>query len=233
MNRAVVVVAKAPVAGHAKTRLAAGIGHAAAEALATAFIADVVETVATLDARPVLAFAGDEHHPAFDPARRHRFVFRRQAEGDLGARLDAVVRVELDQADEILVIGSDSPTLQRLHFDEAWDSLERHEVVLGPSFDGGYYLIGVRAAWYKQFGAPRETHPLFDGVEWSTSRVLGQTLRRARQCGALCDLIRFCYDVDTPEDLEMLKIHLLEHLRPSGLDVAQNTAILLSNTSTD
>lgn len=230
MTDAVIVFAKAPVPGKAKTRLGAGIGDEAAAAFAAAFIADVCATVSTLDLHAVLAWAGEEGHPAFDVARAAGFEFREQPDGDLGARLDLVIRDVAAHSDRVFVIGSDSPTLHGLHFDEARRSLQTHDVVIGPSFDGGYYLLGVRSEWFlAQAGEAR--HPLFAGIDWSTSSVLSQTLRRCRQVGALCDLIRFCYDVDTPEDLKLLGTHLLDHLRPSGLDVAQNTAILLSNYS--
>lgn len=232
MTRSVVIMAKAPVAGQAKTRLAAGIGDAAASAFAEAFIADVTETVAGLSTRRVLAWAGDVDHEAFGPARRLGFALQQQVSGDLGQRMDAVLRAEAGRSESVIVIGSDSPTLTKMHFDEAWDALENHDVVVGPSFDGGYYMLGINSPWFLK-SATDGVHPLLADIAWSTDKVLDQTLRRCRNIGALCDLIRFCYDVDTLQDLDLLKTHLLEHLRPSGLDVARNTAILLAKTPTD
>lgn len=233
MKRTVVMFAKAPVAGRAKTRLAQGIGDELAAQLAAAFIADSSETVGQLDARAVLAWAENESDPAFAAARDLGFEFVPQPVGDLGARLNQVVEAQAAHAETIIVIGSDSPTLTPSHFRDAWDRLETHDVVIGPSFDGGYYLLGVRSDWFLRTRAPVGPHPLFAQVDWSTSDVLGQTLRRCRAVGGLCDLIRFWYDVDTPEDLKLLQTHLLEHLRPSGLDVGRNTAILLSNIPTN
>ena len=99
----------------------------------------------------------------------------------------------------------------------------RHEVVVGPSFDGGYYLLGVRSRWFLQTSSPEQIHPLFRDVSWSTGDVLGQTLSRCRAMSCLCDLIGFWYDVDTIEDLDLLTTHLLDYLRYTGQDVAPRT----------
>ena len=229
-SHTVVVFAKAPLPGKVKTRLAASIGAEQAAAFAEAFIDDTCDTVARLDARGVVAYAGDPEHPAFVRARGLGMQLRPQPDGDLGTRLETVLRAEAANADTVTAIGADSPTMLPSHFEQSWSALQTHDVVIGPSFDGGYYLLGLTAKILLSQSAP---HPIFDGIDWSTGAVLGQTLRRCRAIGALCELIGFCYDVDTLQDLQLLQTHLLEHLRPSGLDVAHNTAILLSKTPSD
>lgn len=228
MGLTVVMVAKAPLAGRAKTRLAAAIGAEAAAALAHAFLEDLTYCLNKIPARRVIAWDLDDAHPAFDAARAAGFEFVRQPSGTLGERLDMLIRAEARRADAVVVIGSDSPTLSAEMLTAAFERLEGADVVLGPSFDGGYYLLGVRSAWFRGAVPPEGPHPLFTDIAWSTTEVLGQTLRRCRAIGARVELGPFWYDVDTVEDLSMLKTHLLDHLRPSGLDVAAKTAILLS-----
>ena len=233
MTRTIIVMAKAPQPGKAKTRLAATVGDAAACELAEAFIHDLSFMLATVDADVVIAWSGDREHRAFDEARArgHRLVD--QGVGTLGERLSRVIRAEAERCDEVIVIGSDSPTLTPGHFVEAFDALSRADVVVGPSFDGGYYLLGVKSAWFTHVGDHALIHPVFADIDWSTEDVFRQTLRQIRSVGGLCELTRFCYDVDTYDDLKLLRTHLLDYLRPSGLDVGRKTAILLSDISKD
>lgn len=228
MDVVVVMFAKSPVPGRVKTRLAETVGEQRAAEFHAAFIADLVQMLATFDARPVLSWAGERDHPAFDPAREHGFTFVEQPPGDLGARLDRVIREQAAHAEAVLVIGSDSPTLGPAQLREAVHGLATNDVVIGPSFDGGYYLLGVRSDRYLSHVEGEEIHPIFRDVDWSTTDVLSQTLRRCHQISCLCDLTAFWYDVDTFEDLKFLKTHLLEHLRESGRDVAPHTAKLLT-----
>jgi rSAM/selenodomain-associated transferase 1 len=227
MPTSVVMFAKSPVPGRVKTRLAETIGGDLAAQFHRAFIADLVGVLARFDGRRVVAWSGERDHAAFEPAREHGFAFVEQPTGGLGRRLDRVIRAEAARADSVLVIGSDSPTLQLEHLEAAAAALDTSEVVLGPSFDGGYYLIGVRSEWYLDHLSGDATHPIFRDVDWSTTDVLGQTLRRCHQISRLCDLTAFWYDVDTIDDLNFLKTHLLDHLRKTGRDVAPHTARLL------
>ena len=216
--------AKAPVAGTVKTRLADAVGASEAAALYEGFIGDTAETiVAAAPGRAVLAYAGDRAHPGFDVPRRLGFEFVPQPAGDLGARLDGVFGELAATSETVTVVGSDSPTLQPARLLEARERLAGHEVVVGPSFDGGYYLLGVRSRWFLQTSSPEQIHPLFRDVSWSTGDVLGQTLSRCRAMSCLCDLIGFWYDVDTIEDLDLLTTHLLDYLRYTGQDVAPRT----------
>lgn len=231
MSSTVVMFAKAPVPGTVKTRLAAAIGDEPAADLYSAFIDDIADTVARTDARRVVAHTGDAAHPGFARLRELAFDFVRQADGDLGARLDAAIRQQIEHSDHVVVIGSDSPTLHPEHIAEAVLALRMRPVVLGPSFDGGYYLVAVRSEWFRETAPAGEIHPLFRDIQWSTGNVLGQTLRRCRELSCLCDLMAFWYDVDTIEDLDLLRTHLLDYLRSpmydGGRDVASRTAEIL------
>lgn len=129
------------------------------------------------------------------------FALIPQRGGDLGARqlhlIEEVLALGLQAA---LVIGTDSPTLPRECLDEAVSLVMAPDVdvVLGPTEDGGYYLIGSRAAHAG----------LFENVPWSTPAVLGRTLERAQQLGLRVACLPTWFDVDTGTDLERLRIEL-------------------------
>jgi uncharacterized protein len=114
----------------------------------------------------------------------------------------------------VVLIGSDNPTLPRALIEQACAALDAHDVSIGPSADGGYYLIGLR-----------EPHlGVFEAIEWSTSRVYGQTLAQAERLGLRVHSVPEWYDVDEPTDLERLQ----RELATSSARVAPNTRAALA-----
>lgn len=120
---------------------------------------------------------------------------RLQGPGDLGDRLSRAVdeaRADAaEPAERIVIIGTDCPDLAGEIVTRAFAELERHDVVLGPATDGGYYLIGLRVR------APE----LFTGIDWGSSRVCAQTVRHAQTAGLTIGLLEELQDVDVPNDL--------------------------------
>jgi glycosyltransferase A (GT-A) superfamily protein (DUF2064 family) len=112
-----------------------------------------------------------------------------------------------DGASRIVLIGSDSPTLDPTIVISAFLCLESRDVVLGPSTDGGYYLVGCRAS----------VPPMFEGIDWSTPEVLGQTVDLLRDTGLSLSVLPPWYDVDGPDDWRMLSGHV-RAMRRSGMD---------------
>jgi uncharacterized protein len=190
--RAVAVIAKAPVAGLAKTRLAASVGMAAAARADAAMLADTVEVVAAVDAAPWLCFT-----PATARRRMRRlapgFSLLPQVAGDLGDRLAACLAGLLDRgAERVAIVGADTPHVPGAAYAAAFSLLDRVDVVLGPATDGGYYLVAAKAA-----------HPeLFVGVPMGTDAVLEVTLRRAAARRLEVGLLAPLRDLDRLEDLE-------------------------------
>ena len=221
----IAVFAKEADAGDVKTRLGRDIGYERAARLYECFLEDIAETVSAFgaegerDVSHLLAFAGAEGADAFEPFRTREFELVEQADGGLGERLTKVARDCFERGTtRLIIIGTDSPTLQNRHFDDALAALDSgSEVVLGPSFDGGYYLVGL--------GGPHTV--IFDDIDWSTPRVLEQTLQRAHSADLLCDLLEFWYDVDTLDDLKRLRTHLFEFLRYRHPEVAPETAAFI------
>lgn len=119
-----------------------------------------------------------------------------QPKGDLGTRLsEAFGRSFSGGARRVAIIGSDAPTLPPERIPQAFRHLGARDVVLGPAEDGGYYLIGIRAAaWPAAAG-------LFGGVPWSTDEVLSATRSRLRRLELGSAMLAPWYDIDHPEDL--------------------------------
>lgn len=186
------MLAKAPVAGLAKTRLMPAIGAHAAAVLQERLTERALRTA--LDARlgPVTLWcAPDCAHPSFRAlAGQFAIALRPQADGDLGARMLATM-----QGGPTLLIGTDCPALTPAHLHEAARALAAHAAVLVPAQDGGYVLIGSNAP---QPG-------LFEGIAWSTPQVTAQTRARADALGLSLGLLPPLWDVDTEVDLDRME----------------------------
>ncbi len=193
---ALAVIAKEPVAGLAKTRLAPALGDHGAATVAAALLADTVATVATVGAEPWLCFApaaARERMAALAPG----FRLLPQAGGDLGDRLAAcAAALHAAGATRLAIVGADTPHLPAVWQAAAFALLDQADVVLGPALDGGYYLIAIDAT---DRPPPAE---LFTGVPMGTDLVLGETLRRAERLGLRAGLLPPLRDLDRIEDLE-------------------------------
>lgn len=163
------------------------------------FLLDTIAMISTrTDCTAVIAIEASESADYFASiAPGSAQVLQR---GDsLGRRLDSVLRACLDDGfDEVFAIGSDSPDLPAAHLDAAFDLLGQAEVdvVLGPTDDGGYYLIGWKRPW----------SPMVLEVEMSTPTVLADTLDVIERIGAKVTTAPAWYDVDEPADLDRLRL---------------------------
>lgn len=206
---AVIVMAKAPRAGEAKTRLAPPLTREAAARLAACLFADTVSTALGVGADVVVAYAPADGRSMLEETARvvldkeslSGMLWLEQRGVDLGERLDGVaVRAFEEGFAPLLFIGADSPTLPPDFLNAALEGLlnGRADVALGPTEDGGYYAAGMRAP------APG----LFDSIEWSTPRAYAQTARNAARLGLRLLELPPWYDVDTPADLARLRAEL-------------------------
>ena len=199
MSAHLTVFVKNPVPGTVKTRLQTRYTPHQAAGIYRAFILDTLET-----ARSV---AADRHLLAYDPPDAETDIRHLagpgwdlfpQPETDLGDRMyTAALRSFQQSASHVVIIGTDIPSLPRDHILQAFDLLSEKDLVLGPSTDGGYYLVGL-------------SHPvqaIFQEIEWSTNRVFTQTLARLEGTGHTLGLVPPWYDIDTPEDLDFLLAH--------------------------
>jgi rSAM/selenodomain-associated transferase 1 len=202
---AVAVLAKAPLAGFAKTRLIPALGADGAASLQARLIARAVATAGAAAVGPVTLWATpDVSHPTFQAVRAHGIALARQGDGDLGARMLAAIAAANGPA---LVIGTDCPALTADHLGTAADILRGGaDAVVMPAEDGGYVLIGMQA--------PEPA--LFSGMRWSEPDVMDETRRRLRALGLSWQEPATLWDLDVPEDLERLKKIGLQDLIPAN-----------------
>ena len=218
MSTCAVLFAKKPVPGAVKTRLQRLMSARNAARLYEAMLLDCATALhGTEAAAKVVAFtpahAEDALRALLDAIGV--FEYEPQPDGDLGQRMEGLMQWAFARgAERVVIVGSDSPSLPANYIDEGLVLLCEKEVVLGPSMDGGYYLVGRRK------GASR----IFQDVAWSTGLVLEQTL--ARLGTQTLGLLPPWYDVDTPEDAEFLKVHL-EALAWSGSSQGQYSLAVL------
>jgi len=170
------IMAKAPYPGQVKTRLCPPLTPEQAAALARAFLCDKIAQVRTLtSARPAIAYAPASEEGFFADVAPD-FTRIAQQGPDLGERLIHSLEYFLNLGcTGVMAIDSDTPTLPTHCLQQAVALLAQPnvDVVLGPSDDGGYYLIGLRAM----------QRDLFIDMPWSTSAVLSETVRRAEALG--------------------------------------------------
>lgn len=123
-------------------------------------------------------------------------IYQQQSEGDIGCRMASAFQVSFEAGmNRVVLIGTDCPDLNAQLLTQAFQSLEQHDLVLGPAEDGGYYLIGLR----------RLIPELFMGISWSTAEVLQQTHSIARNLGLAVAYLPLLSDIDRPEDLWIWK----------------------------
>jgi rSAM/selenodomain-associated transferase 1 len=208
VTRVLGLFGKWPRAGDVKTRLAADSSAEWAADVASAFLHDLVDRLAGIDASRVLVFAPCTAESSFADLARGRYALHPQADGDLGRRLAAFFTDQFRAgAERVVVLGGDSPTVPLTFVEQAFRELQRADVVLGPATDGGYYLIGCA----------RDLPPVFEGITWGSSCVLRDTIRRLAGSACRLALLPPWYDVDTLDDWRMLEGHLAA-LRRAGLD---------------
>lgn len=195
MNEAclVIVFAKAPVPGLAKTRLARTIGFEAAAHLAGTMLTHTVASALDSGIGPVeLCCAPDTTHEKFQMVAVGAAVsFSEQGGGDLGDRMARAFTRGLDQYRRVVLIGTDAPLLDACVLRQAADALVAHDVVIAPAVDGGYVLVGLS----------RHASEIFQDIEWSTSRVMAQTRARIASLGLSFQELPTMHDIDEPEDL--------------------------------
>ena len=187
-----VVFLKAPRAGAVKTRLAESLGADAACAAYRQLVEALLNNLAALP-KAELCFAPVEAASEIKQWLHPGWTSCPQVGGDLGERMHAAFAEHFESdAQHVVIIGSDCPDVTVTDIEDAWLALEGHDVVLGPALDGGYWLIGLR-----------EPQPaLFSAMTWSTDRVFGETMRRAREGNLRVATLRELSDVDTVSDWE-------------------------------
>lgn len=197
-RNALVILTKAPQPGQSKTRLVPPLSYAEAADLARALLLDQLENLATFGgARLFIAFTPETAAGFFDGFSAQGFTCFAQRGQSLGERMShAFEHLFASGFANVILIGSDLPALPVRFFHQAYAWLEKSaDVVLGPSADGGYYLIAMN----------RLITAIFDDIGWSSADVLSQTLHKLDDLSLKHELFSEWYDIDTVKDLARLQ----------------------------
>lgn len=215
---ALAIMTKAPRAGRVKTRLTPPLTAEEAAELNICFLRDISAAIARAGdhATGIACYTPAGSEEVYREILPAEFQLIAQRNGDFGQRLAGAI-------EDLLVVGfaavclinSDSPTVPASVFAQAADLLSSpdKEIWLGPSDDGGYYLIGMKKL-YPEF---------FQGIDWSTDRVLGQTLECAAHTGLEVHLLPASYDVDDHTTLHRLCDDLLGPNESENSEIAPAT----------
>ena len=213
-----VIFAKWPTPGLVKTRLCPPLSLEQAAEMAKAFLKDTIDRVTGLEDLEVwVAFTPTHTRENFRLTVPASIRLLPQRGTDLGRRESNAFEDLLPMTDKaVAILGSDVPTVPLAFLQEGFSRLSEGgcDVVLGPSSDGGYYFIGAR----------RFFPAIFEGIDWSTPRVLCQTLDQARSCNLRTYLLPSWDDIDNPADLQRLWQHLQK--MDTALRVPRTTALL-------
>ena len=194
-----IVFSRWPVPGKTKTRLIPALGPLGAAELQRRM------TLKTMEMARAWASPGrrdiEVQHEGGSWRQMRRWLgpgllYRPQPSGDLGRRMESAFQTAFDEGTQcVVLVGTDCPGMTSALLDEAISALREHDLVLGPSADGGYWLIGMKRPL-----------PVFDGIPWSTESVLDQTLALARRHDLDVHLLPTRSDVDLPEDLDRVRL---------------------------
>jgi rSAM/selenodomain-associated transferase 1 len=195
MKKHLIVYAKRPLPGYAKTRLGAKIGLDESAGVYARFLYNCLMELVDLPLDELnieLSLASPEDIPFFELAFPE-FQVNAQIGADLGQRFSHSFSTAFENgANAVVVIGTDIPNLDQIIIQSAFRSLEEKEVVIGPDMDGGYYLIGTRD----------KTATLFQDIDWSSEFVFQQTEHLIQAQGLSIDHLPTLADVDTEADFQ-------------------------------
>ena len=213
MNRALILFAKEPQLKKVKSRLQKMLTAERVIHLYQSFLQDMIIMVRKIDCeKRFVAYQIEENNgPDFFKKYARDFVLFEQQGKDLGERMyHAFQHVKTREISQIMLIGSDLPNLPCDYIQSAFEGLKQYDVVLGPSFDGGYYLIGLNDLCIT----------LFKDIQWGSNQVFAQTRKKINIMRKKLTIIKPWYDIDTIEQLQQLKKDLL--IEPD-LGIAQFT----------
>jgi uncharacterized protein len=195
----ILLFTRLPQPGKSKTRLIPALGAEGAAELQrtmTLMVSDIIHVMAKKD-----HLCAEVHYTGGSREEMEKwlgvdFTYKLQHEGDIGTRMFAAMRHHLGCHSSIILVGSDCPAIDTDLLQNSLKALQHNEIVLGPAFDGGYYLLGVQGSLKED-----DLNYLFSGIDWGTAVVLKQTIERIQTLQLRYHLLKKLHDIDTPEDL--------------------------------
>lgn len=207
---AIIIFMRAPHGDGVKTRLAKTIGRKKATEFYSLCVDAIISQVNELSTKvnKYIFFTGPAYEEKIEYLESLGFNVAVQEGEDLGCRLrNAFYRVFQKGAGKAVIVASDVPGLTASVIEEALDGLSTSDVVIGPSRDGGYYLIGMKEL----------QGSIFEGVSWGTDQVCRQTIHTAKQKKLVVSQFQALVDIDTEDDLRRW-YNLEEHKNPAILN---------------
>ena len=189
------IFCKAPVLGKVKTRLIQEMGERRALDLHQQMLERLMANFSAGTLKTELWISPDKDHVFFEPHAVPRF---QQAGPDLGSRMSTALRDGLSRHESVILVGTDLPLINRSYIELAVNALRDHDVIIGPTEDGGYGLVGVKV----------EIPDMFSNIDWGTARVLSQTCTMLNSHDLDYGLLPLIWDVDRPADLLRYKAWL-------------------------
>lgn len=195
-NSRIIVFTKPPIPGKCKTRLIPELGEEGAAKLQENLIHKIVKDLGIFKLCPFEIWQSEptkyfsELILNFD----WNIDIHTQTGADLGARMSNAFKDSLKRSSKVLIIGSDCIEYSKTYLTSAIQSLNNHDVVLGPAYDGGYVLIGATSHY----------PDIFENICWGTDKVLSETVSKLRQYKISFTQLNLLHDIDTPSDLENL-----------------------------
>ena len=206
MRPVIIVMVKAPLPGLAKTRLTPPLAQSEAASLALCFVQDVVKSALGITQNVIVAFTPSEGRAVLQASLPDDLHWVEQQGQHLGERLiSAIAYADKLGFSPIIVLGADSPTLPLKLIRQACQVLTDGpaDITLGPTADGGYYLVGVR----------KPEPEIFHNITWSSALTLEHTVRNIKELGLRLVTLEQWYDVDTFADLRSLNDELRSDAR--------------------
>lgn len=184
------IFVKNPVSGKVKTRLGSSIGSTNALLVYKKLLAHTREVASQVETTRQVWYSSMIDHR--DSWNKERFDKKLQSGSDLGERMSVAFQKAFEDGYEnVVIIGSDCADITSRHIKDAFHALNTNDAVIGPSKDGGYYLLGVS----------KYTPDIFKGISWSTQEVFEQTVSRFEHLGLSYSVLDVLNDIDTIEDL--------------------------------
>ncbi len=198
----VILYTKYPLPGHCKTRLIPKLGLLGAARLQRQMsgeIAAILERIKNdRPIRIVIHFDGGTQW-LMEQWLGDNYQYQPQIEGDLGTRMEGSISDQLGSFSRIVLLGSDCPGINELIVCEALDALCKNYLVIDPTFESCYYLIGFRKTIQ-----PGQLHTIFQDMEWSTDLVFTNTIKKIKQLNLRYHTLPQLHDIDTPDDLRYI-----------------------------
>ena len=188
MTKGVIVFLKNPEIGKAKTRIASTAGPEKALTIYKELLSITHDIVDRVEAKRFLYYT--HFINSSDLWENQRFIKTIQTEGGLGNKMKVAFSEVLKKVEKAIIIGSDCPYITPELINEGFDALAQNNVVIGPTFDGGYYLLGLK----------KVVPEIFEQIEFSTENVFKDTVSILDKKGHSYKILQQLHDVDYYDD---------------------------------